>query len=48
MDIFYCDGEEICENGECVNGDPVECGDGLWCDEVSESCVAINDLSLPW
>ena len=46
--MFYCDGVETCENGECVNGDPIECPDGEWCEEVSESCVHLDNLWLSW
>ena len=39
---------EICQNGECINGDPIDCGDGLWCEEISESCVELDDLFVSW
>ena len=48
VNIFYCDGEEACVDGECISGDPIDCDDGLWCDEVSESCLPLDELSVPW
>ena len=47
-DALYCNGEETCQNGTCINDDPIDCGDGLWCDEIAESCLPLDQLFVPW
>lgn len=46
-DGLFCNGPEICSiDGAldvCEPGTPVECGEGMVCDEELDACVAVGD-----
>ena len=35
----YCNGEEYCDNGQCINGTDVQCRTHFVCDEDARECV---------
>ncbi len=45
-DGVYCNGAEICDNGECQPGTPVDCNDGVGCtdDSCNEGPVPCDNL----
>jgi Peptidase family C25/Propeptide_C25/Peptidase family C25, C terminal ig-like domain len=49
QDGLFCNGEEQCDAGKCVEGEPVECDDGLFCNGVEDcdldqdKCVSLGE-----
>ncbi len=48
---LWCDGAETCSGGECLEGSPTDCSDGVSCtedscDEASDSCLHAADDGL--
>ncbi|MDO8505718.1 MAG: putative metal-binding motif-containing protein [bacterium] len=48
QDGIFCNGEELCEGGECAIGAPVVCDDGVactadFCEESSRVCSSVAD-----
>lgn len=46
-DSIFCNGEEICANGECVNATTLPCAIGEQCIEVNQTCNATQTGGLP-
>ena len=50
-DGLYCNGQELCVDGSCHDGAPIDCRDGVdctddWCDELNDACVHTPDDGL--